>query len=109
MHERFSPSVDRSPGHSEQILQPVRAPLHGTLLWRPHVAGALSGMLRPVETEARNGSSPSGTGLDLAIAYCITEGHGGAIQVSSTPGIGATILVTFPVTVEEAQLLAVTS
>ncbi|OAI44690.1 hypothetical protein AYO43_09005 [Nitrospira sp. SCGC AG-212-E16] len=66
-------------------------------------------MLRPVETEARNGSSPSGTGLGLAIAYCITEGHGGAIQVSSTPGIGTTILVTFPVTVEEAQFLAVTS
>ena len=54
-------------------------------------------------------TKPSGTGLGLAIAYRIMEDHGGAIQVSSTPGIGTTVVVTFPVTVEEAQPLAVTS
>ena len=51
----------------------------------------------------------SGTGLGLAIAYRIMEDHGGTIQVSSTPGIGTTAVVTFPVTVEEARPLAVTS
>lgn len=51
----------------------------------------------------------SGTGLGLAIAYRIMEDHGGTIQVSSTPGIGTTVVVTFPVTVKAAQPLAVTS
>src|SRR6185295_16890625 len=51
----------------------------------------------------------SGTGLGLAIAYRIMEDHGGTIQVSSTPGIGTTAVVTFPVTVKAAQPLAVTS
>ena len=51
----------------------------------------------------------SGTGLGLAIAYRIMEDHGGTIQVSSTPGIGTTVVVTFPVTVKAAQPMAVTS
>jgi PAS domain S-box-containing protein len=51
----------------------------------------------------------SGTGLGLAIAYRIMEDHGGTIQVSSSPGIGTTVVVTFPVTVEKAQPLVVTS
>jgi PAS domain S-box-containing protein len=51
----------------------------------------------------------SGTGLGLAIAYRIMEDHGGTIQISSTPGIGTTAMLTFPVTVEAAQPLAVIS
>jgi len=51
----------------------------------------------------------SGTGLGLAIAYRIMEDHSGTIQVSSTTGNGTTVVMTFPVTVEEAQPLAVTS
>jgi len=51
----------------------------------------------------------SGTGLGLAIAYRIMEDHGGTIEVSSTPGIGTTAVLTFPVGVEEAQPVAVTS
>ena len=51
----------------------------------------------------------SGTGLGLAIAYRIMEDHGGTIEVSSTPGIGTTAVLTFPVAVEEAQPVAVTS
>jgi PAS domain S-box-containing protein len=51
----------------------------------------------------------SGTGLGLAIAYRIMEDHSGTIQVSSTPGIGTTVVMTFPVTVEETQPLVVTS
>jgi PAS domain S-box-containing protein len=50
----------------------------------------------------------SGTGLGLAIAYRIMEDHGGTIEVSSTPGIGTIAMLTFPVTVEEAQPVAVT-
>ncbi|THJ25335.1 MAG: PAS domain-containing protein [Nitrospira sp. CG24E] len=51
----------------------------------------------------------SGTGLGLAIAYRIMEDHGGTIQVSSTPGIGTTTMLTFPVAVEKAQSLAMIS
>jgi PAS domain S-box-containing protein len=51
----------------------------------------------------------SGTGLGLAIAYRIMEDHGGAIQVSSTPEVGTTVVLSFPVTVEEPQPLVVTS
>jgi signal transduction histidine kinase len=51
----------------------------------------------------------SGTGLGLAIAYRIMDDHGGTIQVSSTPGIGTTVVVSFPVTVGESRSLAVTS
>lgn len=51
----------------------------------------------------------SGTGLGLAIAYRIMEDHGGTIQVTSSPGIGTTVVVTFPVTVEKAQPLVVAS
>ncbi len=51
----------------------------------------------------------SGTGLGLAIAYRIMEDHGGTIQVSSTPGIGTIAVLTFPVAVEDAQPVAVTS
>jgi PAS domain S-box-containing protein len=51
----------------------------------------------------------SGTGLGLAIAYRIIDDHGGTIEVSSTPGSGTTVVVTFPVTVKAAHPLAVTS
>lgn len=51
----------------------------------------------------------SGTGLGLAIAYRIMEDHGGTIQVYSTPGIGTTTVLTFPVAVEKAQSMAVIS
>jgi PAS domain S-box-containing protein len=51
----------------------------------------------------------SGTGLGLAIAYRIMEDHGGTIQVSSTPGVGTAVVLSFPVTVEEPQPLVVTS
>jgi len=51
----------------------------------------------------------SGTGLGLAIAHRIMQDHGGTIQVASVPGNGTTVVMTFPVAVEEAQSLAVTS
>jgi len=38
-----------------------------------------------------------GTGLGLAIAYKILEEHGGTIQVASTPDVGTTFTLKFPV------------
>ena len=38
-----------------------------------------------------------GTGLGLAIAQRIAEEHGGALELSSTPGKGATFTLTLPV------------
>jgi PAS domain S-box-containing protein len=51
----------------------------------------------------------SGTGLGLAIAYRIMENHGGTIHLTSSPGIGTTVIVTFPVSVAEPQPVALTS
>lgn len=41
-------------------------------------------------------TKPTGTGLGLAISYGIIERHGGAIEVESTPGAGATFIVRLP-------------
>ncbi|MEQ1848339.1 MAG: ATP-binding protein, partial [Nitrospira sp.] len=51
----------------------------------------------------------SGTGLGLAIAYRIMQDHGGTIHVSSAPGNGTTVVMTFPAALREAQPMAVTS
>lgn len=51
----------------------------------------------------------SGTGLGLAIAYRIMQDHGGTIHVSSAPGNGTTVVMTFPAARREAQTMAVTS
>ena len=37
-----------------------------------------------------------GTGLGLSIVAAITRAHGGAVEVESTPGAGATFRVLLP-------------
>ncbi|GAB1537909.1 hypothetical protein NUACC21_05640 [Scytonema sp. NUACC21] len=51
---------------------------------------------------AGNTRSPSstGSGLGLAIAQAIVQNHQGLIQVESTQGIGTTVTVTLPVTLD---------
>jgi signal transduction histidine kinase len=42
-----------------------------------------------------------GTGLGLSVSYGIIENHGGRIEVRSSPGEGATFVITLPVAVVE--------
>jgi signal transduction histidine kinase len=44
----------------------------------------------------------TGTGLGLALAKRILEGHGGAIDVASDPGRGATFTLRLPLAAEPA-------
>jgi signal transduction histidine kinase len=41
-------------------------------------------------------SKETGTGLGLPICRKLVEGHGGTIDVSSTPGAGTDFVLTFP-------------
>jgi len=43
-------------------------------------------------------TKPTGTGLGLSVSYGIIKDHGGTIQVTSTPGSGATFTVQLPQT-----------
>jgi signal transduction histidine kinase len=52
--------------------------------------------LEPFET-----TKPDGTGLGLFIAVRIIEGHGGKLELDSTPGKGTTFLITLPLAEED--------
>lgn len=45
-------------------------------------------------------TKPSGTGLGLAVVYKIIEAHGGEIEVKSHRGVGTTVTVSLPYTME---------
>jgi signal transduction histidine kinase len=51
----------------------------------------LEHVFKPFQT-----SKQDGTGLGLSIASRIVEGHGGAIRIRSTPGMGTAITVELP-------------
>ena len=45
----------------------------------------------------RGGRRPEGTGMGLAICRGIVQAHGGSLRVETTPGGGATFVLTLPV------------
>lgn len=47
--------------------------------------------------------SSEGTGLGLALVKSITELHGGKAQITSTPGAGTTVTLTFPLAPDSAR------
>lgn len=48
------------------------------------------------QVDSSHARARGGTGLGLAITRQLVEGHGGTIQVTSTPGIGTTVEFTLP-------------
>ena len=47
-------------------------------------------------------TKPRGVGLGLSISQRITEGHRGAIRVTSQPGVGTTVRIELPLVGENA-------
>jgi two-component system NtrC family sensor kinase len=45
-----------------------------------------------------------GTGLGLSVSYGIVHAHNGTIRVNSTPGVGTTFVITFPIPAEVGTL-----
>jgi PAS domain S-box-containing protein len=112
------PPVDADPVRVQQVLSNLLGnaikftPPGGRVLLTAQREG---GMVRfsvsdtgpgiPAEAQARlfdrffqaHGRDRMGLGLGLAIARGLVEAHGGAIQVHSTPGQGATFWFTLPV------------
>ena len=61
-------------------------------------AEARANLFRPfTPADVGPNGRPRGTGLGLSIAKRIVDGHGGRIEVESTPGEGACFQVTLPV------------
>ena len=59
---------------------------------------ALRKLGRPFEqVESQFTKTHHGSGLGLAIAKSLTELHGGAMRIRSTPGVGTIVLVRLPV------------
>jgi two-component system OmpR family sensor kinase len=54
--------------------------------------------LAPLDGASVNDASMNGSGLGLAIAQAIAVGHGGDIQVQSSPGQGCRVTIWLPLT-----------
>ncbi|MDB5601622.1 MAG: sensor histidine kinase [Xanthobacteraceae bacterium] len=68
---------------------------------------ALNKLGRPFEqVEGQHTKTHQGSGLGLAIAKSLTELHGGAMRIRSTPGSGTMVLVRLPLTGKPRNNLA---
>jgi signal transduction histidine kinase len=111
------PSVQADSTRLRQVLDNLiaNALLHGSSNEPVLVTLTIDASVRIAVSDAGSGISPAeserifepgvrldpaataGAGLGLALARTIVEGHGGSLEVESSPGTGATFTVSLPV------------
>ena len=69
----------------------------GSGLSAEHAAHVFDPFYRVDPSRGRAADEGEGTGLGLAIVAAIAEAHGGGVEVTSTPGEGASFVVRIPV------------
>ena len=83
----------------------LKAGPHGVLTVRDTGAGmdqaTINRIFEPFFTTKNVGK---GTGLGLSVTHGIVTGHGGAIHVESTPGVGTTFSVLLPLAEEDRSV-----
>ena len=123
VHRRFSPKVPTPESSADQLKQvflnlilnaqqamPEGGELTVSTSWdgpahEVRIAFTDTGVGIPAENlnrifEPFYTSRPDGTGLGLSISYNIVEQQGGRIEAESQTGVGSTLTVVLPVTVE---------
>ena len=88
-------ALDAAPGGAVEL--EVRGGAEATLLVRDSGAGIPAETMRRIFDPFFTTKQEGGTGLGLALCQQIVERHGGALTVSSDPGVGTEFRATFPV------------
>jgi two-component system cell cycle sensor histidine kinase PleC len=99
---KFTPEHGRVRVHARASTHWVRIAIADTGIGIPRPALAKLG--RPFEqVESQLTKSHQGSGLGLAIARSLTELHGGALRIRSTPGKGTVVVLRLPAETQRSR------